>query len=263
MNDLIIQIYFIGLIIALTSGPLGCIILWKRIAYFGDSLAHASLLGVAFSLIFNILPEIGIVANAVLFSILIVIIRHNSKLNFDVAISILSPFCLALSTLIIYNKKTSVDLMNYLFGDILLVSKHDLIFISIISVITFLWLIFRWKKLIRIMLSDEIAISMNERINLIRLEFIIILALFISIAIKMVGVMLITSILIIPASLARRFSNNPESMAIIASIFGAIFICLGIRIAFIYNQPLSPTIIAISSTIFMLQFIPVKKFRRI
>jgi zinc transport system permease protein len=219
-----------GIGIAIVGGPLGCFVVWRRMAYFGDSLAHSALLGVALGFLLGINLSLGIALTCVGFAVAIVFLQEQTNLASGTLLGILSHTALSAGLVVLAFLQTlRVDLMSYLFGDILAVTQTDLIFIYSGAALVLVALVWIWRPLLALTLHEELARAEGVPVFRIRLVFTLLLALVIAIGIgmKIIGILLITSLLIIPAAAARRFSRTPEAMAIIASVIGVLSVLSG------------------------------------
>jgi len=255
MDDFILRALIAGLLVVIVSGPLGCVVVWRRMAYFGDTLAHSALLGTALSLSFDFNPLFGVIFIGLLVSVLLVIYQRKPDISSDTLLGILAHGALALGLVLLafmQNQGMRVDLMAYLFGDILAVSQTDLIWMFIGMLFVLLSLKFLWGSLLSIAIHEELARSEGIAVDRVRLQFMLLMALVVAVAMKVVGILLITALLIIPAASARRFASSPESMAVIALLFGILSVILGLGASMQWDSPTGPSIVVASVSIFFL-----------
>ncbi|MGX6960848.1 MAG: metal ABC transporter permease [Rickettsia endosymbiont of Pentastiridius leporinus] len=244
MTVIILALILISFIFA----PLGCIALWKRYIYFGDGLAHSSFLAASLSIIAQFpLIYSGLIV-AILFSLFVFIFKNNS--GKDAVINLVSSFMLATALIINYFYASQNNIINLLFGDILLVSLKDLITLSIILIVIMSFIIYFYNQILLIIINRDIAAIKGIKVNAIELVFLLLLSLSVFSAVKIVGVLMITAILLIPAMIARFMSRNPVQMIIIA-ILVSLFInfCAAI-ISFHFDLPLTPIFIIIGGFIY-------------
>lgn len=232
-----------GIAIAAISGPLGSLVVWRGMAYFGDTLAHSALLGVAIGLLINIPLTLAIVIICFSIATGLLILQRQSQLPTDTLLGILSHTMLALGLVVISLMDTRIDLNNYLFGDILTLNTTEVIIIVCVVLLVAALLIWQWQALIMITLNEELAQASGIPVQKIRLLLMLIIAMTIAISIRAVGVLLITSLLIIPAATARHLSRTPEYMALSASIIAIIAVLLGLASSFWFNIPTGPAIV--------------------
>jgi zinc transport system permease protein len=232
----------VGIILITSLCPLGSIILWRRMPYIGDSIAHACVLGIVIALFYNINIELALLVNSIVFVGIIVYLR-NEKIN-DILIVIFSYSFLALGLfLVTFVNNNQTDIFSYLFGDILLVTPRDIIVVLIMSVGILSWLFYRWKSLLLSSINEDLAIIEGCNTKKLELELMIAIACIVSFALKIIGVLMVTALLIIPATAARNISYNPASMVIKSVIIGIISVSLGLWLSYIVDSPSGPSII--------------------
>lgn len=257
LDDFFTRALLAGIGIAITVGPLGCFVVWRRMAYFGDTMAHSALLGVAFSLLLDLNMIIGVFAVAASVSLALLVLEKRQSLSTDSLLGILSHSTLALGLVIVaFMTWVRIDLNGFLFGDILAVSRSDILFIygGGISVLVIMALI--WRSLLATTVSPDLAAAEGMRPERARFVFMLLMALVIAISMKIVGILLITSLLIIPAATARRFAVTPEAMAVIASLTGAIAVTLGLFGSLRFDTPSGPSIVVAALTLFLSSQLP-------
>ncbi|TLM75688.1 iron chelate uptake ABC transporter family permease subunit [Microbulbifer harenosus] len=241
-----------GLLVAVVSGPLGCFAVWRRMAYFGDTLAHSALLGVTLGFVLHIQSTLAVGASSCLLALLLVYFHRHQNLSIDTLLGILSHSMLALGIITVSLLDINVDLLSLLLGDLLAVSGRDLILMAAATVIIALLLWRLWPKLLAFTLHEELAAVEGVNIERVRLALMLMLALLIAIAMKVVGVLLITALLIIPAATARRISSTPEQMAGFASVIGCVSVLLGLAASVIWDSPAGPSIVLAAGILFLL-----------
>ncbi|MCB1769555.1 MAG: metal ABC transporter permease, partial [Candidatus Competibacteraceae bacterium] len=221
MDDFLIRALLGGLGVALAAGPLGAFIVWRRMAYFGDTLAHSGLLGVMLGIVLNVNPEVGVVATCLTVALALVLLQRQRWLAADTLLGILAHTSLSLGLVTLaFLETVRVDLVGYLFGDILAISPNDLYWIwggVLLALAALVWL---WRPLLAATVHEELAQVEGVPVFAVRLAFMLLIAIVIATAMKVVGILLITSLLIIPAAAARRFARSPEGMALLASGLG-------------------------------------------
>ncbi|WP_137137089.1 iron chelate uptake ABC transporter family permease subunit [Rhizobium sp. FKY42] len=257
LDDFFIRALLAGVGLALTTGPLGCLVVWRRMAYFGDTMAHSALLGVALSLLLEANLLISVFAVAVAVSLLLLLLQRVHALSADSLLGILSHSTLAIGlVLVAFMSWVRIDLMGYLFGDILAVSWLDIGLIWGGGIFVLLSLVFLWRPLIASTVSHELAEAEGLKPERARLCFMLLMALVIAIAMKIVGIMLITALLIIPAATARQFAGSPERMAVLASLFGAVSVVLGLFGSLYQDTPSGPSIVVAALCLFVVSLLP-------
>ena len=252
MPDFILFALIAGVGVATVMGATGVFVVWRRMAYFGDTLAHSALLGVAVGFISGIDVNIGIVGVCLFVAVGMVYLRSQRHLAEDTLLGILAHSSLALGLVAVsFLSALRVDLMSYLFGDILAVTPTDIGWVyggGTVALGVLAWL---WKDLIAITVHEDLA--RTEGVNIIRTQiaFMILFALVIAMAMKIVGILLVTALLIIPAAAARRFARTPEQMAIFAAVAGSIAVALGLQGSLLWDLPSGPAIVVAAALIFV------------
>lgn len=250
--------------IALIAGPLGCFVVWRRMAYFGATLAHAALLGIAFGLMFNVSLYIGMLAVSVVVSLLLMTLQHYTRVATDTLLGILAHATLAIGLVLVsFLDNVRFDLTGYLFGDILAVSGEDLVWILGGGALCLIILARIWRALLAVTIHEDLARVDGERVELIHITFLLLLSVVVALAMQVVGLLLIVSMLIIPAAAARRFSLTPEHMAIAAVFIGLVAVSGGLASSLQWDTPAGPSIVTVAALLFAGSFLfPAIKSRR-
>lgn len=240
-----------GIAVALVTGTVGCFVIWRRMSYFGDSLAHASLLGVALGVLIGIGANAGIVFTSLLFGFLLLWLQQSKDLPTDTLLGVLSHFALSISIIIISLNKIKIDLHSFLFGDILTVTSNDLWWMYLGGIIVLILVFLNWSSLILVTIDEDLAKAEGINPLFVNLLLTTILTIVVAISVKIIGILLITSMLIIPAAASKRLVNSPESMALLATVFGILSVILGIFLSVEIDTPSGPTIVVVSSFLFL------------
>lgn len=252
LDSFFIRAALAGFGVALAAAPLGCFVVWRRMAYFGEATAHASILGVALALTFSTSIFAGVLVVALLMGWAVSALSSRGY-TMDTVLGVLAHTALAIGLVAVsLLQGVRIDLTAYLFGDILAVSRVDLAVIwgGVVLVLALLW--WRWSALLTATLSADLAYAAGINPNRERMVLTIALALVVAVAIKVVGVLLIASLLIIPAAAARVFANTPERMALIAAAIGGFSAVGGLQLAYVYDTPTGPTIVCLAAACFAL-----------
>jgi zinc transport system permease protein len=251
-DDFIVRAAIAGIGAAIVAGPFGCLIVWRRLSYFGDTLAHSALLGVALGLLVNIDLTVAVFLVAVLVALLLAGLQSRTDIPSDALLGLLSHGGLALGLVALaLAQPVRVDLAGMLFGDILAVSTWDIAIIYGGGALLLLVLAVLWTRLFSATVSEEIAAAEGLRPEWSRLAFILALACFVAIAMKIVGILLITALLIIPAAAARRLSTGPEQMAALATLIGVLSVILGLFGSLKWDTPSGPSVIVAALILFV------------
>ena len=242
LDDFFTRAIVAGVGVAIVAGPLGCFVVWRRLAYFGDTLSHAALLGFAVS---------ALVAFALLG------LRRTGSLSSDALLGLLSHSALAIGLVVLaFMTWVRIDLMGYLFGDILAVSRFDILAIYVGGAVVLAILAAIWHPLFAATVNRELAEAEGLDPAFADLIFMLLLASVVAIALKLVGALLVTAMLIIPAATARRFAASPEVMAGLAALFGALAVIFGLFGSLHWDTPSGPSIVVAALALFLLGLLP-------
>lgn len=240
-----------GIGIAAVAGPLGCFVVWRRMAYFGASLSHNAFLGIALGVLLGIDPMFGIAVAAIAVALLLVLLQRQRRLANDTLLGILAHGGLALGLVAIsFLEGVRVDLLTYLFGDVLAVGWGDLAWIYGAGAVMLIGLVLLWRPLLMVSVHSELAAAEGIPVLPVRLAFMLMLAVLVAIAMKVVGVLLITSMLIVPAAAARRFAATPESMAVSAVVVGMVSVVAGLFASLTWDLPSGPAMVVAATLLF-------------
>ena len=252
LEPFLVNAILAGFAVAVITGVMGCFVVWRRMAYFGDSLAHSALLGVALGFAVGIAVNIGIILICSVFALLLLWLQQKKVLATDTLLGILAHSALSLGMVTISVMGQRIDLHSILFGDILTVTRPELWWIYIGGAIVIIMLLMNWSSLVLMTLQEDLAQAEGIRVFLCNLLLMFLMTLVVAVSIRSVGILLISSLLIIPAATARQLARSPEGMAIIASFFGVTSVGLGIYFSFVLDTPSGPTIVASATSLFML-----------
>lgn len=250
LDDFMVRATLAGVGVAIAAAPLGCFVVWRRMAYFGDATAHAAILGVALSLALSISVFAGATVVALLMALIVNALTGRGY-AMDTLLGVLAHSALAFGLVAVsFLSGIRIDLMAYLFGDILAVSRMDLTVIWGGAALVVALIGWRWSALLTSTLNEDLAYASGIDPKREQLVLTIALAITVAVAIKVVGVLLIAAMLIIPSAAARPLARTPEGMAIVAAIIGAISAAVGLRAAFILDTPAGPSIVCVAAVIF-------------
>jgi zinc transport system permease protein len=259
LTDTITMIEFLlpsilaGIGIAIIAGPLGSFVVWRKMAYFGDTLAHASLMGLALGFLLDINLYLALLVCCLALAVLLVTLQKQQLVATDTLLGILAHSALSIGLVSVsFLDNVRVDLMSYLFGDLLAVSPQDLMFIyaGVIAVSACLYLF--WRPLLSSTVSEELAAVEGVNTDLVRLVLMLMVGVVIAVGMKFVGALIMTSLLIIPAATARKVSSSPEQMALFASIIGSIAVLMGLSLSWHFDTPAGPSVVISATFLFML-----------
>ncbi len=252
LDDFVVRAILGGIGVALVASPLGCFIVWRRMAYFGDSLAHSALLGIALGVLLSVDLTIGIFAVCALFAVTIVLLQEQRHFATDTLLGLFAHSALALGLVVVSFMETlRIDLMAYLFGDILSVGRDDLMWIYGGGALVLAGLAGLWRRMLAVTVHEELARAEGINALAVRLGFTLLLATTIAIAMKIVGILLVTSLMIIPAATARRFAGTPERMALVAALIGAAAVGGGVLGSLEFDTPSGPSVVVAALALFL------------
>ncbi|WP_411890816.1 metal ABC transporter permease [Yoonia sp. SDW83-1] len=250
LDDFLVRVALAGVGTAIAAGLLGCFVVWRRMAYFGDATAHAAVLGVALALGFNISIFAGVAVVALAMALLIYALAERDA-SIDTLLGVLAHGALALGLVAVaLIPGQRIDLDAYLFGDVVTVTRWDLAVIwgGALLVSAVLW--WNWSALLTATLSPDLAYAAGINPRREQLILTLLLAAVVAVAIKVVGALLITALLIIPAATARRYAHTPERMALLSVAIGILAAIAGLRVALLLDTPVGPSIICIAALMF-------------
>jgi zinc transport system permease protein len=257
LDDFFLRALLAGIGVALVAGPLGCFIVWRRMAYFGDTMAHSALLGVALSFLLGTSLTAGVFVIAALVSVALLLLERRGTLSTDALLGILSHSTLAIGLVMLaFMSWVRVDLMGFLFGDILAVSNVDVLLVWAGGAVVLAGVVTLWRPLLAATVSTEIAEAEGLRPERARIAFMLLMAAVIAIAMKVVGILLITALLVVPAATARRFAATPEAMAALAALIGAVAAVTGLAGSLAWDTPSGPSIVVAALVLFLASLLP-------
>ena len=263
LDDFFIRAVIGGVGVALIAGPLGCFIIWRRLAYFGDTLSHSALLGVALALLLELNITVTVFIISVGVAVLLLLLQRQARLSSDALLGLLAHATLAVGLVVLaFMTWVRVDLMGFLFGDILAINRTDIIVIWGGGLAVLVALVVMWKTLFAATVSYEIAVAEGLNPDRANFFFMVLMAAVIAISMKVVGVLLITALLIIPAASARRFATTPEKMALTASIIGAGSVWIGLEGSLKWDTPAGPSIVVAALIAFVASVLPFRWLTR-
>lgn len=256
MADFIVRALLAGICIALVAGPLGSFVVWRRMSYFGDTLAHSSLLGIALGILMDVNLQLAVIMSSLLFALILVLLQTRKTLSTDTLLGILAHSTLAFGLLILSLSNTvQVNLVAYLFGDLLTIGSSDLYWIMGSTAVIGILLIVFWNSFLTITVHEELAQVEGVQVGRVHCLMVLMVALLIAVSMKIVGVLLITSLLIIPPAAARRLASTPEQMAIGASLAGCLAVSLGLLMSYRLDTPAGPSIVVTACFFFLVTYL--------
>ncbi|MBY8975634.1 metal ABC transporter permease [Rhodobacteraceae bacterium NNCM2] len=250
-DDFLVRAALAGVGIGFVAGPLGCFVVWRRMAYFGDATAHAAILGVALSLAFSVSILVGVLISAGGVALAMMLLSGRF-ISADTILGVIAHGALALGLVAVaLTGDVSLNLESYLFGEILAVTRWDMAVIWIGAVVVLALLAWRWSALLTSTLSPDLAFSSGIKPERERFVLTLALAIVVAVGLKVVGALLITAMLIIPAAAARPVSRSPEMMALVAAVIGIASSLGGLRLSYVYDTPTAPTMVVVAIGFFL------------
>lgn len=252
-----------GLMLAFVAGPLGSFVVWRRMAFFGDTLAHGALLGITLGVLLDINLTLALMIGSLLLALVLLPLENRVRVSADTLLGIVSHSTLAIGLVTLsLAEGIRVDLMGYLFGDLLAVMWADLWWIVIAGSVILALLIWQWRPLLAITVSPELAAIEGYPVQRLKLLLLLLLAMLVALSMKIVGILLVSALLIIPPAIARDFSKTPKQMAVLASLTGMLAVMLGMWASFQWDTPAGPSIVVAATCIFVVSLFAAPFVRR-
>ena len=254
IEPFIIKGLIAGVIVALVAGVMGCFVVWRRMAYFGDSLAHSALLGIALGIALGVNHNLSVIMLCSLFALILVWLQQKRIFATDTLLGILAHASLSIGVITISILEQIIDLHSYLFGDILTVGNDQIWWLvigggSVLGVLTY-----NWSSLVLMTIDEDLAQAENVPVARYQMLLMFLMTIVVAISIKIVGILLIASLLIIAPAASRQLSKSPETMAMIACLIGVISVVIGMYFSFELDTPSGPTIVAALAALFVISF---------
>ena len=258
-DDFFIRALIAGVGIAIVVGPLGCFVIWRRLSYFGDTLSHSALLGVTLAYSFSLNISLSVFIISAVVALLLINLQKRTKLAGDSLLGLLAHSTLAIGLVLIgFLSYIRFDLMGLLFGDILAVTIEDIALVWVGGSVILGILYFIWKSLFSATVNYDLSAAEGMKPEVSNFIFTLLLAGVIALSIKMIGALLITGLLLIPAATARNISNSPNQMVFLATLVGIISVIAGLFTSLELNTSSGPTIIVVALMLFIISLIPLE-----
>ncbi|MEJ8574494.1 metal ABC transporter permease [Microbaculum marinum] len=252
LDDFLVRAMVAGIGVALVACPLGCFIVWRRMAYFGDTTAHAALLGVALGILTGVGPTAGVFVITVVVALLLVLFLRIARVAGDTVLGILSHAALSIGLVVLaFMTWVRVDLVGYLFGDVLAVGRSDVYTVIGGAAVVLAVLAAIWRPLVAATVDRDLAKAEGVNVAVMEVVYVLLIAVVVAISMKIVGILLITSLLIIPAAAARGFSRTPERMAVLAAVIGVMAVAGGLGASLRWDTPAGPSIVVAAFALFL------------
>ncbi|HLO79130.1 MAG TPA: iron chelate uptake ABC transporter family permease subunit [Magnetospirillum sp.] len=241
-----------GLALALVAGPFGCFVVWRRMAYFGDTLAHAALLGVVLGALLNVDFGLGIAALSLAVALVLAFLQRRRDLASDTVLGIVSHGALACGLVVLaLMHDARVNVMGWLLGDILSLDWTDVAVLWAGCALLLAGLGAVWRTLVAMTVNEDLAAAEGHAVERARLILMVLVALVVAAAMKVVGILLVTALLVMPAATARKFARTPEQMAALAALVGAAAVVLGLAGSWQFDTPAGPSVVVAALALFV------------
>ncbi|WP_075880788.1 metal ABC transporter permease [Vreelandella massiliensis] len=261
LDDFMWRSALAGLGVGLAAAPLGCFVIWRRMAYFGDATAHAAILGVALALLWNISIFAGVIGVALLMAFCVSTLSGRGY-AMDTLLGVMAHSALAIGLVAVsFVSGVRIDLHAYLFGDILAVGKTDLAIIGSGAILVIALMLWRWQALLTATLNEELAHASGINPRQEQLVLTVALAIVVAVALKVIGALLIAALLIIPAATARPFSRTPEQMALLSAVIAMAATTGGLCAAYTFDTPTGPTMVSLAAVLFVIAMFVTQSWR--
>ena len=246
-----------GLGLAIVAAPLGCFVVWRRMAYYGEAVAQASLIGVALGLAFSLDLTASVLVVTLAVSGLLLLLGRQQVVPFDSLLGLLAHAALAIGVIAAsLVRGPQVDLVGFLFGDIFAINDADLRWIFLGGAVALTALLYIWRPLLSLAVHEDLAAAEGADTGRTKLIFVIVLALVVAIAIKIVGALLTIAFLIMPAAAARPLAETPEQMAVYAAVIGMVAVAAGLFLSVTLDTPGGPSIVLVLAALFAVSIFP-------
>lgn len=252
LDDFLVRSVIAGLIMVAIAAPMGCLMVWQRLAFLSDTLGHAAVMGVGLGLLLEVTPVFGVLAVALLIVYSLNRVNSLNSALSETTLAIISHTGLAGGIILVgLLPAQSVNLEAILFGDLLATTRADLVRLLITTVVLLLLLLHHWRSFVAVSVSREIAQAEGIQVRKVQFLMYIMIALLVAVMMKVMGVLLIAAMLVIPTTSARLFSRSPEQMVAVSALYGLAALAGGIGSSFQFDWQTGPAI-AVSATLLLL-----------
>jgi zinc transport system permease protein len=257
LQPFLLRALLFGLGLAVVAAPLGCFVVWRRMAYYGEAIAQAALIGVALALALSLDVTAGVLVVTLAVSGLLLLLSRQQVVPFDSLLGLIAHAALAAGVIAAsLASGRQPDLMGFLFGDILAISSADLYWLLLGGAGALAALIAIWRPLLSLSVHEDIAAAEGAPTERVKLVLVLVMALVVAIAIKIVGALLTIAFLIMPAAAARPLARTPEQMAMLAGVFGMLAVAVGLYLSMTWDTPAGPSIVLVLAALFVLSILP-------
>ncbi|TCB46458.1 metal ABC transporter permease [Acinetobacter terrestris] len=260
--QILLPAWTMGTLLVFLTAPLGCLMLWRRMSFFADTMAHGTLLGVAIAGALSLPLWLGVTFLAFLL-VGVLWVLHDPRLPNDALLALCSATLLCSGLMFIQHiPSLRPELLSYLFGDLLQISWSDLPMFALVIITALAVLYKNWQAQIQIAIDPDMAVSEGVNAKWQRLVFMLLLALFTVLALRAVGSLLMGALLVIPALTARLLANSPKQMVIWAFVIAQFGISVGLWSSAGLDTSTGLTIVLTMAILFAVIF-AVQKFKKL
>lgn len=243
-------------LLPMLSGPLGCLVVWRRLAYFGDALAHGGLFGIALGTWLSISEHATTFIISIAFAAFMTVLMRRGTLASDTLLGILAHSAMAIGIVsLALLDEPLAHMHEALLGHITSLTSADLMVLAMATLIVWAALYRVWPALVLLCLHEDLARAEGIKRDHMHLLIMVLMSLSVAVGVKLVGVLLMTSFLIIPAATARQFASSPGQMVRLSLLFGLSATLLGLALSLMSALPPGPAMVAISSLQFVLVYL--------
>jgi zinc transport system permease protein len=263
LEPFLLRALLFGLGLAVVAAPLGCFVVWRRMAYYGEAIAQAALIGVALGLALSLDLTAGVLIVTLAVSGLLLLLGRQQVVPFDSLLGLIAHAALAAGVVAAsLAGGRQPDLMGFLFGDILAITVGDLYWLFAGGAVAIAALVAIWRPFLSLSVHEDLAAAEGTATERVKLVFVVVLALVVAIAIKIVGALLTIAFLIMPAAAARPLASTPEAMAVVAGAFGMLAVACGLFMSVTLDTPAGPSIVLVLAALFAVSILPSVLSRR-
>ena len=250
LDDFIVRAFLASMMLVIVSGPLGCFIVWRQMALLGDTIAHTAILGIALGLLFHLDLHLTVIITCIL-CVTCLSACNTHRVGMNTLLGVIAHSALAIGLILFSLFSLRLDLYAYLFGDVLAISQEDLWFILTAGSLVLAILGFMWRPLLMLTIDEDLAAVEGIRVPLLHFVFLLLLAFTVTLAMKVMGILLVTSLLLIPAATVHRFARTPLHMVILTILCGFVAVMGGFFFSLSFDTPTAPSIVTAAFSLFL------------
>lgn len=242
-----------GVVTAALLAFLGVFVVLRRMSFFSDGIAHASLAGVAAGILLSQQPLVWAIAVGIIFAIAIYWLERKTTIPVDALIGILFTASLALGVILMnFKSGYQPELISFLFGNILTIHTSDVWLIVVVAVLVGIFMALSYRKYMILSLNKDFAYLEGMKVSWYELMFYVMLAVAVVLGIKMVGVILVSALIIIPVSIGKLFAPSLRSLSAMSIIIAELIVLIGMGISLVFNLPTGATMVLTGAILFFI-----------